>query len=158
MERDDPKSFRAVLTPHRSLPATGFLIVMAVLVGLNLTAGVTFYLLGAWPVIGFMGLDVALVWWAFRLNYASGKQQESIEITDHELILEREIHGKAGEQQRFARGWVRVELEEDRGRELIGGLFLRSRGIRTEIGRFLSPAERKTLAAALKAALAKPHI
>ena len=58
--------------------------------------------------------------------------------------LEREIHGMASEQQRFARGWVRVELEEDRERELIGGLFLRSRGIRTEIGRFLSPAERKT--------------
>ena len=158
MECDEPKSFRAVLTPHRSLPAMGFLILMAVLVTLNLTAGITFYLLGAWPVVGFMGLDVALVWWAFRLNYASGKRRESIEINDYELILEREAHGRPPEQQRFTRGWVQVELEEDRARELIGGLFLRSRGRRTEIGRFLSPEERKSFAATLKEALAKPHI
>jgi uncharacterized membrane protein len=158
MDRDDPKTFRAILTPHRSLPATGFLVLMGVLVTLNLTAGVTFYLLGAWPVVGFMGLDVALVWWAFRLNYASAERQERIEITDHELILERQTRGQPAEQQRFTRGWVKVELEENEERELIGGLFLRSRGVRTEIGNFLSPAERKSFAATLKAALAKPHI
>ena len=62
------------------------------------------------------------------------------------------------EQRRFTRGWVRVELEEDAERELIGGLFLRSRGMRTEIGRFLSAEERKSFAATLTAALAKPHI
>ena len=89
MECDEPKSFRAVLTPHRSLPAMGFLILMAVLVTLNLTAGITFYLLGAWPVVGFMGLDVALVWWAFRLNYASGKRRESIELDTAEHLRRR---------------------------------------------------------------------
>ena len=86
---------------------------MAVLVTLNLTAGAAFYLLGAWPVVGFMGLDVLLVWWAFRCNYASANRRELIEVTDHELILEREINGRATEQRRFTRGWVQVELEED---------------------------------------------
>jgi uncharacterized membrane protein len=158
MDPGGPKPFRAVLTPHRSLPATGFLILMAVLVTLNLTAGVTFYLLGAWPVVGFMGLDVALVWIAFRLNYASADRQERIEITEYELVLERQTRGEPMQQQRFTRGWVKVELEENEERELIGRLFLRSRGVKTEIGNFLSPAERKSFAAALKAALAKPHI
>jgi uncharacterized membrane protein len=158
MDADNPQIFRAVLTPHRSLPASGFLILMAVLVALNLTAGITFYILGAWPVMGFMGLDVALVWWAFRLNYASARLSERIEINDHELVLEREKHGSPPEQHRFTRGWVQVELEEDRDRELIGSLFLRSRGVKTEIGRFLSPQERKSFAAALKTALAKPRI
>ena len=158
MKPDDPKPFRAVLSPHRSLSAVGFLVLMAVLVALNLTAGITFYVLGAWPVVGFMGLDVALVWWAFRLNYARARVLERIEITDHELILERQAHGRPAEQHRFSRGWVQVELEEDRERELIGRLFLRSRGVRTEIGRFLSPAERKSFALTLKAALAKPRI
>ena len=158
MEPDNPKPFRAVLTPHRSLSKKGFVILMAVLILLNLTAGAAFYLLGAWPVVGFMGLDVALVWWAFRLNYASARREERIEVNTHELVLEREIYGRPVEQQRFTRGWVRVELEEDRERELVGGLFLRSRGVRTEIGRFLSAEERKSFAATLKAALARPHI
>jgi uncharacterized membrane protein len=158
MEHDNLRSFRAVLTPHRSLSATGFISLMIVLIGLNLTGGVTFFLLGAWPVVGFMGLDVALVWLAFRLNYASARRQERIEITAHELILEREIHGRPAERHNFTRGWVQVELEEDRERELIGRLFLRSRGMKTEIGRFLSPEERKSFAATLRAALAKPHI
>jgi uncharacterized membrane protein len=158
MELGDQKPFRAVLTPHRSLPAAGFLVLMGVLVTLNLTAGITFYVLGAWPVVGFMGLDVALVWWAFRLNYARAQLVERIEITDHELVLERQAHGRPQEQHRFNRGWVQVELEEDRERELIGRLFLRSRGARTEIGRFLSPAERKSFALTLKEALAKARI
>jgi uncharacterized membrane protein len=158
MEHQDVKIFRAVLTPHRSLPASGFLVLMGALITLNLTAGITFYMLGAWPVVGFMGLDVALVWWAFRMNYASARREERIEITDYELILERRAHGRPPEEQRFTRGWVQVELEEDTERELVGGLFLRSSGMRTEIGRFLSPLERKSLAATLRAALARPRI
>ena len=153
-----PEPFRAILTPHRSLSPLGFLVLMGVIVAFNLTAGVGFYLLGAWPIVGFMGIDVALVWWAFRLNYARANARELIEVTEHELILDREVRGRRLEQRRFTRGWVRVELEEDRERDLIGRLFLRSRGVRTEIGGFLSPAERKSFAAALNEALAKPRI
>jgi uncharacterized membrane protein len=151
-------TFRATLVPHRSLPASGFLILMAALVAINLAAGFAFYLLGAWPVAGFMGLDVALVWWAFRKNYASANIAERIEISEHELVLERLEQGMAREERRFTRGWVQVELEEDEARELIGGLYLRSRGIRTEIGRFLSAEERKAFSATLKSALARPRI
>jgi uncharacterized membrane protein len=79
-------------------------------------------------------------------------------VTDQELILERLLPGRPPLESRFVRGWVRVELEEDRERELIGRLYLDSRHKRTEIGSFLSPAERKTLAGALKQALARPHI
>src|SRR3954466_5822670 len=158
MAAQSKKPFRAILTPHRSLAPIGFLILMGVLVALNLTAGVGFYLLGAWPVVGFMGADVALVWWAFRLNYARADARELIEVNEHELILDREVRGRRLEQRRFTRGWVQVELEVDRDRDLIGRLFLRSRGARTEIGGFLSPHERKSLAVALKEALAKPRI
>jgi uncharacterized membrane protein len=58
----------------------------------------------------------------------------------------------------MVRRWVKVELEEDRGRELIGRLMLISGGTRLSIGDFLSPEERKTLASALKSALAIPRI
>ena len=38
-------------------------------------------LAGAWPVIGFFGLDVALIYLAFKLNYRSGRLYETIELT-----------------------------------------------------------------------------
>ena len=147
-----------VLTPHRSLSRQGFLVVMGTIAGLNLIGGTVFWLLGAWPVVGFMGLDVLLIWWAFKANFSAARRAERIEVTDHELILERLLPGRPPLESRFVRGWVRVELEEDRERELIGRLYLNSRHKRTEIGSFLSPAERKTLAGALKQALARPHI
>jgi uncharacterized membrane protein len=74
------------------------------------------------------------------------------------LILDKVRKDKAQEQQRFVRRWVRVELEEDRERELIGRLLLVSGGRRVPVGEFLAPEERKTLAVALKSALAIPHI
>jgi len=113
-----------------------------------------FLAIGAWPVMGFCGLDVLIVWWAFRANFADGQRLERIEITESEVILVRELRGRVLPRQRFIRRWVRVELEEDVDRELIGGLFLRSHGFRTEIGRFLGPGERQALARELRAALA----
>jgi uncharacterized membrane protein len=158
MDQDTAKSWRATLTPHRSLSREGFLILMGGIAILNFGVGLFFWIIGAWPVVGFMGLDVALVWWAFRRNFADARIVENIEITGHELVLERISEKHPPLIQRFMRSWVKVDLEEDRTRELIGPLYLRAQGKRTEIARFLSPPERQAFAHALKAALINPHI
>ncbi len=158
MERSNPNCWRATLTPHRSLSRQGFVALMAAIVAINLVGSIVFSVIGAWPVAGFMGLDVGLVWWAFRANFAAARRAERIEITEHELVVEHLADGRPRRERRFVRRWVRVELEEDRNRDLIGSLFLASRGIRTEIGRFLSPAERQDLARDLKSALATPLV
>ncbi|HUR42983.1 MAG TPA: DUF2244 domain-containing protein [Aestuariivirga sp.] len=156
MEEGNSKTWAVTLTPHRSLGRRGFLVIMVVIAAVNFAIGLSFYLLGAWPVAGFTGLDVALIWWAFRANFAAARRAERIEITSHELILERVAYGRAAQVSRFVRRWLRVELEMDRDRDLIGGLYLQSHGQRTEIGKFLAPHERKELATALKSALASP--
>ena len=157
MDDTKPKTWRATLTPHRSLSPKGFVILMSVIVGLNLTVGMFFYVIGAWPVVGFMGLDVALIWWAFRANFADARRAEHIEITSDELVLRRLAEDRPAQEQRFARRWVRVELDEDRERELVGPLYLRFGGKRTEIASFLGAQERLSFANALKAALINPH-
>jgi uncharacterized membrane protein len=157
MDEINPKTWRATLTPHRSLSREGFVILMSVIAGLNFAGGLFFYLIGAWPVVGFMGLDVVLIWWAFRANFADARRAEHIEITPHELVLRRLAESRPAQEQRFARRWVQVELEEDRGRELIGPLYLRFRGKRTEIASFLGAQERLAFAQALKVALINPH-
>ncbi|NJM28859.1 MAG: DUF2244 domain-containing protein [Rhizobiales bacterium] len=155
MTSSEPQSWRVTLTPHRSLTREGFLAVMFLIVAVNLIGGVVFLVAGAWPVTGFMGLDVLLIWWAFKANFADARRTERIEITETELILERLADGRDRVERRFVRRWVRVELEEDHGRELIGGLFLLSHGVRTEIGKFLAPFEKKALAVELHRALSR---
>lgn len=158
METGKPNTWQATLTPHRSLTRQGFLAVMILVAAVNLVVGALFTAIGAWPVAGFAGLDVLLIWWAFRANFADARQMERISIDDHELVFDRMQANRPPEQKRFVRRWVRVELEEDRERELIGDLSLVSGGDRITVGAFLAPDERKTLASALRAALAIPRI
>lgn len=158
MDQGNSKVWQATLTPHRSLDRNGFYILMGLVILVNFVVAGVFVALGAWPIAGFAGLDVLLVWWAFRVNFADARKVERISITEHELVLEREGERHPLEQKRFVRRWVRVELEEDVDRELIGRLLLVSGRIKEPVGEFLGPEERKTLATALKAALAIPRI
>lgn len=131
---------------------------MALVVLVNLVVAGMFVALGAWPIAGFAGLDVLLVWGAFKVNFADARKLERISITEYELVFDRESENRPPQQQRFVRRWVRVELEEDRERELIGQLLLVSGRTRVSVGEFLAPEERKSLAAALKSVLAVPRI
>jgi len=146
-----PGNFRAVLTPYRSLGPTGFLILMTALGGISFVAGLVFYLAGAWPVMGFFGLDVALVYFAFKLNYRSGRLYETLDLTPDRLAWMR-IH-PSGRHERFDCNpyWARVKLEErPDGRT---SLRIASEGRELTFGRFLTDAERRDLAAALRDAL-----
>ena len=50
--------FATSLSPHRSLSPEGFRWLIRGVVAANLVVGVPMLILGAWPVFGFMGLDV----------------------------------------------------------------------------------------------------
>lgn len=146
-----PDAFRAVLTPHRSLGPTGFLILMAALSGMSFVTGVAFYLVGAWPVMGFLGLDVALVYFAFRLNYRSGRLYETVEITPAQLTVTR-VH-PSGRRETFDCNpyWARVNLREwPDGRT---DLRIVSQGHELAFARFLTDGERRDFASALQGAL-----
>ena len=58
---------------------------MALVGGFSFIGGMFFFLLGAWPVVGFLGLDVALVYWAFRANYRAAAAFEEVTVTPSEL-------------------------------------------------------------------------
>ena len=153
-----PKPWAATLTPHRSLSRRGFYVLMSVVTAINLAVSIYFYVEGAWPIIGFMGLDVVLIYWAFARNYADAAVAERIEIDTHEVVLRRRKAKRPEVEKRFVRRWLRVELKEDRERELIGPLYLWFKGEATEIGAFLPPHERKDFAKALQAALVSPFV
>jgi len=147
----EPEAFRVLLTPHRSLGPTGFLILMAALGTASFVAGMVFLLMGAWPVLGFFGLDVLIVYIAFRLNYRSGRLYETVELTPARFTLTR-VH-PSGRQERFDCNpyWARVSLREwHDGRT---ALSVVSQGRELAFARFLTDGERRNLAEALKEAL-----
>jgi uncharacterized membrane protein len=144
--------FSAVLTPHRSLGPRGFLILMSFVTAISFAAGVAFALMGAWPVLGFFGLDVLAVWWAFRANYRAARVCETVDLGDEALVVRR--YDKAGgvREWSFQSYWLRVEIEENE--DMVGPLHLVSHGRRLAVGDFLSGAERRDFARALRQALA----
>lgn len=145
--------FDATLLPHRSLPREGFHALIAALIAANLVLGVPMFLFGAWPVIGFMGLDVALVVFLFRLNYKSGRLSETLKLTDTDLIVTRIDPEGVVEESRLEAAWLRVEMDDPPEHE--SRLVLVSRGNRLVVGRFLTPEERLEVAIDLREALAR---
>lgn len=143
--------FRAVLHPHRSLPPQGFLILMLAIGGVSFVSGMVFLLMGAWPVFGFFGLDVALVYIAFKLNYRAARAYELVELTPSTLTLKQVSASGKTSSFEFNPYWVRVLFTErhDGG----NNLKLASHGRELEFGRLLNDEERREFAHALTGAL-----
>ena len=146
--------FSARLVPHRSLSRGqmhGLVAVFAVVcAGLSLL----FWLIGAWPVAGFLGLDVLLVYAAFRASFRAARAYEDIRVTALELHLAKV--GARGERRdwRFNPAWVRLEREDHPEFGLLR-LALASRGQRVALAAFLGAEQKAELAGALAAALAQ---
>ena len=87
--------------PHRSLSLKGFYIVMGLLAGFLFIIGVGFFLAGAWPVIGFLGLELLVVWGAFKLNYRAARHRETIHTTTDELTFESQTPAGERSQKSF---------------------------------------------------------
>jgi uncharacterized membrane protein len=149
---DDPKIFSAVIAPHRSLGPKGFLIFMLCLGGLSFASGVVFVAMGAWPVCGFFGLDVLLVYLAFKANYRAGRAYEEVTVTASELKLRQVSHRGGVREVTLNPLWVRLDriVHAEFG---IERLFLVSRGRRLPIAAFLGPHEKESFALALSTAL-----
>jgi uncharacterized membrane protein len=144
--------FDAVITPHRSLSPSGFIIVMALFGGISFIAGLVFLSIGAWPVLGFFGLDVALVYFAFRANYRAARAHEVVTITHDSVTIRRiDQKGRATETS-LNPYWARLQTEIDDEFGMLGLKFL-GEGRETRIGDCLSPPERVELHKALSDAL-----
>ncbi|MGJ4958004.1 DUF2244 domain-containing protein [Bradyrhizobium sp. HKCCYLRH2015] len=151
-EAADPELFSARLTPHRSLGRTGFLVLMVVVCAISFIGGLASLLMGAWPVLGFFGLDALAIYWAFKVNFRRANAYEDVTITLTELRLRRVSHKGHVMEWRFNPLWVRLDTEshEEFG---IEHLYLVARGQRVAIASFLGPEEKASFAKALTAGL-----
>jgi uncharacterized membrane protein len=147
-----PELFSALLTPHRSLNRTGFLVLMVFLSVVSFAAGLAFLLMGAWPVLGFFGLDVLAIYWAFRVNFLRARASEEISVTQSELRVRRVSH--RGHVVEWVLNPLWVQLDQKTHAEFgIEKLYLVSKGRRVSIASFLGPDEKASFAKTLLAAL-----
>src|SRR3979411_2422674 len=147
-----PELFSALLTLHRSLSRTGFLVLMAFLSAVSFAAGLAFLLMGAWPVFGFFALDVLVIYRAFRINFRHARATEEISVTPYELRVRRVSH--RGHVVEWVLNPLWVQLDQKIHAEFgIEKLYLVSRGRRVSIASFLGADEKASFAKALLAAL-----
>jgi len=147
-----PELFSALLTPHRSLSRTGFVALMAFVSVISFAAGLACLLIGEWRVLGFFGLDVLAIYWAFRINFRRAGASEEIRVTASELRLRRVSH--RGHVVEFVLNPLWVRLDQKAHAEYgIERLYLVSKGRRVALASFLGPDEKASFAKALTAAL-----
>ena len=156
-EDDHPASMRLFdvrLAPHRSLTAANFRLLMALFGLVSVATSVPFVLLGAWPVAGFMGLDVAIFYLAFRSNFHAARAYEDITLTPLELLLAKVSAKGLRSEWRFHPVWVRLDREEHLEFGL-QRLSIRSKGRSVEVAAFLGPDAKAEFASRLSSALSE---
>lgn len=148
---DDPIYMDAVLTPNRSLSQRGFTILMVCIAATFSLTGMMFWSMGALPVLGFCGLDILAIWLAFRISFRRQKEETRVTITARTIRLHHRDPKGREKRAELPAAFARVELDEPTGpTDWLRIEHGRSAWI---IGRFLTPAERRSLASALRRAL-----
>jgi uncharacterized membrane protein len=143
--------FEAVVKPHRSLSRRGLLTLIGCMMAGSLFVTSLMFLLGAWPVIGFNGADIALAVFLLWLNVRAARARELVVLTDTSLNITRtDIHGRKSSLS-LQPYWLNVVLEERAG--TVPKLLLTTRGHAHEIARQLGETPKRDLAAALTRAM-----
>lgn len=146
--------FAATLTPHRSLSPRGKRVVIGLVAALALVPGIIFYVAGAWPVVGFMGLDVIAIWAALTISMRAGRAQEVVTLWPGTLEVKK-IDAKGIEEVlTFEPFNVRFVIDRDYN-ERVTAMWLKERDRRVAIGAFLSPEEKISFSKAFGTALRK---
>lgn len=141
----------AQIRPNRSLPNPGFLALMIAMGVISFTAGIMFMIMGAWPVMGFFGLDVFLIWLGFKLSYRDGRRLETIQITASDIRVSRRYPTGHSTSYRLPRAWTRVHVAGEGEPDVQTRLTAMGKSL--IIGSWLSPKERESLAEAVQDAL-----
>lgn len=150
---NDEPFFEAVLRPHRSLGRRGFVVLMSITTVITAVHMVIFAKVGAWPVFTFFGLDLALLFGAFWLNYRSGRMREFIRMSRTDLNVRKVFPSGRAVNHQFNPFWTRFNIA--RHDEIgITDMRISGQGQQTEVGSFLNPDDKESFASAFQRALA----
>lgn len=139
------------LFPQRSLKPEHFSKLLLVLITICTLSSIRFWIVGAWPVVLFLGLDVLALWFAFFLNYRRGRMFESVQLSDTDLIVGKTDAAGRFTSMRFEPYWAKVSVQAVGGDTNILTISHHDKCI--ELGSFLVPHERREVADAIRNAI-----
>lgn len=147
----DELLFEAVIVPHRSLSRRGlWLLIGTICLACTLT-GLRFWMIGAWPVLGFSVVEIGLAVLLLRINARRARATELVLLSADALRLVRTSATGERHEKVLSPAWLNVVLEDRPGR--VPKLFLAWREQREEIAASLGEVEKRDLAMALRQAL-----
>ena len=138
-----------VLRPNSSWSWRANVVFLSAFMGLSLIIGIGFLLAGAWVVMPYSLLEITVVGFCIHYCVKQCSRQEVITVTDHEVMIETGIR-QPTDSQRFNRMWAKFFVQKPTRPWESMTLSIRSHGIETEIGSFLSPDDKDDLVSQLK--------
>lgn len=141
-----PLYMDAVITLNRSLSPRGFRVLFSLLVTVNVLFAIFLFAIGAWPAPIFLGIDVLLVWLAFRASFRAAERAERVQVSAEEVRVTHEDGEKRRTVWTSPTAFTGVRVEEARVRLMLSG-----KGY--TVARSLSPDERSQFVVALQDAI-----
>lgn len=141
----------AVLEPPRSLSTRGLNRVMMTIGAFSAVFSIGFLLAGAWPVVGFLGVEILALWLVFQWSFRAQTARTYVRVTADEVDV-RKVDGWGRERRAsMAAHFARVEF--DRTASGPNALRLATSQRAYSLGEFLTPRERETFARRLMQAI-----
>ena len=137
--------------PYRSLTKKGFRNLMFIVSLIFFLVGVFFWHIGAWPVFGFLGLDVLLLYYAFKINYKSGEIFETIKIIHEKFSITRSFPSGKKQVWNLETYWTKVEILNPAQNQ--HNLIVKSKDKVVLLGSFLNLNDKKKLLSKIESAL-----
>lgn len=145
--------FDATLTPNTALSPRAFFVIMGLVGGMSFLGGMMFLSMGAFPVLGWFGLDALAIWFAFRKNFQNLREKTTVRVTADRIELTHSRPGRETKAVELPTAFTRLSLNYPPRKP--SELRFAHGQTTYVIGRFLSPRERKSLYSAIDLAVAK---
>ncbi len=149
-------SLNITILPYRSLSKKSFRNLMIAVCFIFFSIGIFFWSLGAWPVFGFLGLDVLLLYMAFKINYKSGDIFENLKLSNSKLVVTRSFPSGKSQTWNLEAYWTKVEILNTFSNDQ--KLVIKSKEKVVMLGSFLNFNDKKKLMKRINDALEKIRV
>lgn len=153
---DSAHTGRIILKPNRSWSWQANLYLLYTLMAMSLTIGIGLAMMGAWVVLPYSLLEMAVLAGCIYYCVRQCNRQEVITISEHEVTVERGLR-EPEERRNWHRVWAQFLVKPARHPWDPDVVSIRSHGEEFEIGSFLSRKDKSQLIDQLRRVVAAYH-